>query len=120
MAMPLRPNEPISGPAAAALLGVGLGLLALALSHVVSEASSAFKQSMQALGNAWIPGAQGIGPYAGKETVGLLVWLLSWFGLHLVLRRREVNLTIVGVVTLVLVGLATTLLWPPVTHQLIH
>ena len=115
-----RPNESTSGPAAAALLGVGLGLLALALSHVASEASAAFRQAMQALGNAWIPGAQGIGPYSGKETVGLLVWLLSWFALHLTLRRREVSLVVAGTVSFLLIGVATTLLWPPIIHLLIH
>ena len=115
-----RSDEPTSGPAAAALLGMGLGLLALALAHVASEASAALQQSMQALGNAWIPGAQGIGPYSGKETVGLFVWLLSWLALHLTLRRREVSLVAAGVVSFLLVGLATTHLWPPVTHLLVH
>lgn len=114
------PPPPLpTGPAAAALLATGLGLLALGISHVLSEASVVFKSAMQALGNAWMPGASGIGPYSGKETVGLLVWLIGWMVLHAVLRRREVSLVAAGALTFILVGLATTILWPPVTHLLI-
>ena len=108
-----------SGPAAAALLATGLGLFALSLSHVFSEASTTFKNAMQALGNVWMPGASGIGPYSGKETAGLLVWLISWAVLHAVLRKREVSLVAAGTGTVVLVGLATTILWPPVIHLLV-
>jgi hypothetical protein len=105
-----------TGPGAAALISAGLGLLAMAISHVAAEVSVSFKGAMQALGNSWIPGAPGIGPYAGKETVGLLVWLLSWAILHVLLRRRQVSVVAAGVASLLLIGVATTLLWPPVTH----
>ena len=108
-----------TGPAAAAVLGAGLGLVTLAISHVLSEASEPFKSGMQTLGNLWMPGAQGIGPYSGKETVALVVWLFTWTVLHGVFRKRDVNLTLVGVIALLLVGIATTLLWPPVTHLLV-
>lgn len=107
-----------TGPAAAALVGTGLGLVALGLSHVLSERSEAITHAMQSLGNLWMPGAAGIGPYSGKETVALLVWLLSWGVLHGVLRTREVNLVMTSLLMLVLVGVATTILWPPVTHLL--
>ena len=108
-----------TGPAAAAILAVGLGLLALGMSQVLAEASEAIKHALQALGNLWMPGAQGIGPYSGKETAALVVWLVSWVLLHAALRKREINLIIAGTITLLLVGLATTILWPPVTHFLI-
>ena len=109
-----------TGPAAAALLAAGLGLLALGASQLFSEAAPAFKDAMQALGNAWMPGAPGIGPYSGKETVGLLVWLLSWACLHAAWRKREVNLVATGAVMLALLGIATTILWPPVTGWFAH
>jgi hypothetical protein len=109
-----------TGPAAAALIAMGLGLLALGVCQVLSEASEAFKQTMQSLGNLWMPGAPGIGPYSGKETAALLVWLISWGLLDALLKKRDVNLVTVGVVTLALVGLATTILWPPITHLLLH
>ncbi len=108
-----------TGPAAAALLAAGLGLLALGLSHVFSEASVPFKDAMQALGNAWMPGASGIGPYSGKETVALLVWFSSWVALHTAWRKRDVSLVAAGIWTFMLIGLATTILWPPVTHVLV-
>lgn len=109
-----------TGPAAASLLAVGLGLLALGVSQVLSEASVSFKGAMQTLGNLWIPGAAGIGPYSGKETVALLTWLLSWAALHLLLRKREVKLVIAGAATFLLIGFATTILWPPVTELFVH
>ena len=113
------PTHLPTGPAAAALLAAGLGLLSLSLSHVLSEVSTGFKNTMQTLGNFWIPGALGIGPYSGKETVGLLVWLISWTALHAAFRRREVSLVVAGIWTFVLVGLATTILWPPILHLLV-
>ena len=114
------PRHLTTGPAAAALLAAGLGLLALGASQLFSEAAPAFKDAMQTLGNAWMPGAPGIGPYSGKETVGLLVWLLSWACLHAAWRKREVNLVATGAVMLVLLGIATTILWPPVTGWFAH
>ena len=109
-----------SGPAVAALLSVGIGLLALALSHVGSEVSGSFKNTMQALGNLWIPGAKGIGPYSGKETAALLTWLGGWLLLHLLLRKRELSIMLSAIVSLLLIGTATTLLWPPVTEIVVH
>lgn len=105
-----------TGPAAAAVLSAGLGLLTLGIAQLLSEVSEAFKHAMQTLGNLWIPGASGIGPYSGKETVALIVWLASWSVLHLLLKKRDVNLMTAGVTALGLVGVATTLLWPPITH----
>ena len=119
MATTSSPTHLPTGPAAAALLAAGLGLLALGLSHVLSEASTAVKNAMQMLGTLWIPGAPGIGPYSGKETVGLLVWLVSWAALHVVLRKRDIDLVATGIWAFVLVGLATTILWPPVIHILV-
>ena len=108
-----------SGPALAAVLAASLGVLALAMAHVMSEVFVSCKTTMQSLGNLWMPGAAGIGPYSGKETVALLVWLGSWALLHVVWKRRELSVGRVGAVALILVGVATTLVWPPVTELLI-
>ena len=117
----MRPGgDKPTGPAAAVLLSVGVGLLALAGSHLLAEYSDAGKNWVAAWGKAWMPGAAGIGPYSGKETLALLAWLGSWFLLHLLLRRRNVNLTAAGVLFLVGIGLATTLLWPPVIEKALH
>ena len=108
-----------SGGAAAALISSSLGLMALALSHLASEASSSVKEFVLGLGKLWMPGAQGIGPYSGKETIALLVWIVSWIILHMTLRKREVSILGSAILWLVGLGVATTLLWPPVVHWVI-
>ena len=113
-------EAPPSGPACAAVLAAALGVAALALAHVLSEASDAFKSAMQSLGNVWMPGAAGIGPYSGKETIALLVWLISWAVLHAIWKRRELSVGRLGAVALLLIGMATTLIWPPVTGLFVH
>jgi len=109
-----------TGIAAAALLAVSLGTLTLAVSHLVAEFSPAGKNWVHAWGKAWMPGAQGIGPYSGKETLALVAWLASWILLHLWMRRRDVNLAAAGTLFLIGIGLATTLLWPPATEAVLH
>lgn len=113
-------TEKPTGIAAAAILACAVGSLALAASHLLAEYSDAGKNWVHAWGKAWMPGAQGIGPYSGKETLALLAWLGSWDLLHLLLRRRNVNLTASGILFLLGIGLATTLLWPPVIEKVLH
>ena len=108
-----------TGAAAAAYLSASLGILALAVSHLLSEKSESLKNAVHNLGKLWIPGAEGIGPYSGKETIQLLVWLSSWIVLHIWLRRKAVSVRGTGVLFLVILGIATTLLWPPVVHLLL-
>lgn len=116
----MNANEKPTGIASAALLASAVGLLALAASHLLAEYSVTGKEWVHAWGKAWMPGAQGIGPYSGKETLALLVWLGSWGVLHLWLRRRNVNLIASGALFLIGIGLATTLLWPPATEAILH
>ena len=113
-------NEDSTGPACAALIAAALGPLTLAISHLAAEYSEAGKAWVYQWGKAWMPGAEGIGPYSGKETLALVVWLGSWVLLHLWLHRRQASLAKSGVLFLVGIGLATTLLWPPVTGQVLR
>lgn len=113
-------SEKPTGIAAAALWAAAIGLLVLAMSHIGAGVSSAGKEWVHHWGRIWMPGAERIGPYSGKETLAGLAWVLSWIGLHLGLRRRAVDLTLAGFLFLVCVGVATTLLWPPVTESVIH
>lgn len=113
-------NEKPTGIAAAAILAAAAGLLTLAAGHLLAEYSRAGKEWVHAWGKAWMPGAQGIGPYSGKETLALIAWLGSWVLLHLWLRRKKVSLTASGILFLIGIGLATTLLWPPVTEAVLH
>jgi polyferredoxin len=106
------------GVAVAALMAAMLGLLALAVVNVFTAASKPFNAWVHAVGKLWMPGAEGIGPYSGKETISLVVWLGSWVLLHYALRGRDMKLSVWLVVFLVGIGVATTLIWPPVFEYL--
>jgi hypothetical protein len=108
------------GAAQAALLSSMLGILALALVNLGTEISKAFQTRVHNLGMLWMPGAEGIGPYSGKETISLVVWLASWFLLHRLLRAKEWNHQAVIAFFLMGIACATTLLWPPVFSLLAH
>ena len=113
-------HEKPTGIAAAAILSAALGLLTVAGSHILAECSEAGNAWVHNVGKAWMPGAQGIGPYSGKETLALIAWLGSWALLHLALRRKNVNLGFYGTLFLIGLGVATTLLWPPITATVVH
>ncbi len=106
------------GAAQAAILSAMLGTLSIGLVNLGTEVSNSFKEWVHHAGKIWMPGAEGIGPYSGKETLALIVWLGSWFLLHRLLRKREWKQALVIIVFLTGVGLATTLVWPPVFHIL--
>jgi hypothetical protein len=107
-----------SGIAVAALMGALIGMLTLAMVNVFTAASPAFTAWVHGIGKLWMPGAEGIGPYSGKETMAAIAWLVSWALLHVGLRTRELNLSRWLIVFLLGVGAATTLIWPPVFEYL--
>jgi len=117
-AWPPKPRTMPSGAAVAALMAAMLGMLALAVVNVFTAASKPFNTWVHDVGKLWMPGAAGIGPYSGKETIALLVWLGAWVLLHYALRGREMRLSTWLVVFLAGVGVATTLIWPPVFEYL--
>lgn len=102
------------GAAQAAFLAAMIGCLTLSLVNLGTEMSEVFKTQVHNIGKLWIPGAAGIGPYSGKETIALVAWLLSWYLLHRSLRTKEWDNQVVMTVFLVGIACATTLLWPPV------
>ena len=108
-----RPRRP-TGEAVAALLAAGIAMLTLALVNQLTAGSPAFNNWVHSIGKLWRPGAAGIGPYSGKETLSVVAWLVSWAILHPVLRARELALSRWLVVFLVMVAVATTFIWPPV------
>ena len=115
----VRPQRP-TGEAVAALLAAGIGMLGLALVNQIAELSEPFAGWLHGLGKMWMPGASGIGPYSGKETLALVGWLVSWAILHPMLRAREMNMSRWLVVFLVMVAVATTFIWPPVYTHFAH
>jgi len=103
-----------SGVAVAALLAAMTGMLALAAVNQFTAISPAFNTWVHSVGKLWMPGADGIGPYSGKETLAALAWLVSWVGLHFALRDKELSISRWLMTFLVGVGIATTWIWPPV------
>lgn len=115
---PVPARHRASGPAVAAIVSAVLGLITLALVNLGTQASKAFNAWVHGIGKLWMPGAEGIGPYSGKETLSLAVWVGSWILLHLALRNRDPNLGRWLVIFLIGIGIATTLLWPPIFEYL--
>lgn len=104
-----KPN----GMAVAAFLSSMIGLLVMGIVNVGTEASDAFNNWVLSVGQLWIPNAQGIGPYSGKETFLLLGWLLSWVVLHFTMRKRDIKLWAPVMVFVVGMALATLFIYMP-------
>ena len=90
-----------------------IGLLTMGIVHTATDASTSFSNWVLSVGKLWIPNAQGIGPYSGKEIFLLIGWLLSWTVLHLLLRKRDLKLAAPVVVFVVGMALATLLIYTP-------
>ncbi len=88
-----------SGPVVAVSLSVLLAFLTLMVSHHISRLTPGLDKLVHSYGY-WIPGSQGRGPdgsigsYSGKETLALLVWLLSWGLFHGLWRKQEFSLRV--------------------------
>ena len=89
-----KPN----GPVAAAVLAAGIGALVLAILTVWAEASEGFKASIEY--------DLEVGPLAGKTIWATVAYLGSWAILGVALRKREVDLRKVMILTGVLIALA--------------
>ncbi len=101
-AKPRLPN----GAAIAALYGGVIGLLVLGISNIYADLDPGFSKAITL--NA------GIGPYSGKELLMFVAWVVSWVVLHAILRKREANLKRWFGIFLVLLLVATLLVWPPI------
>ena len=106
------------GIAVAAFLSAFIGTFTLAVVNVFTAASKDFNAWVHGVGKLWMPGAQAIGPYSGKETLALIAWLGSWIILHVALRRKDLDVGRWFIVFMVGLGIATTLIWPPVFEHL--
>lgn len=96
-----KPN----GPVAAAMLATGIGILVLGILTTLSEASEGVHEFLEF--------SERVGPLSGKTILATGAFLLSWGGLHAVLRERELpwRTLIVALGALVAIGLVLT--FPP-------
>jgi hypothetical protein len=109
-----------SGMAAAALISGGIGAVMMMVSHHISDTNKPFETFLHKTIGAWIPGAVNpdpmwgnIGSYAGKETVMLVGWLVSWAILHLMLRDKQVKPRTIFFWLISLYTVATAMSWHP-------
>jgi hypothetical protein len=108
-----------SGPAAAVFVSAGIGAFGMMVSHHLSDTSKEREAFLKVLGN-WIPGANNpdklwgnIGSYAGKETVLLLSWIVSWIVLHQLWKHRQIKANTVFFYFFLLFVAATAMSWHP-------
>lgn len=109
----------VSGPAAAALISTGIGPLLMMVSHHLADTSKERENIIWVIGS-WIPGSHNpnkmwgdIGPYAGKETILLLGWLVSWAILHRLWRHRNIKPKTMFFWFFALLIVTTIMSWPP-------
>ena len=115
----LRPN----GEAIAALMSPMFGLIAFSIANYIWEATRwdplRDVTPLYLKIGSWIPYYSKIGPYAGKETILLVVWLATWLVLHLVLRKKELRVLPWAIAFMIGIAFAALLLWPPFTEIMI-
>ncbi|MBI3538267.1 MAG: hypothetical protein HY070_12015 [Chloroflexi bacterium] len=107
-----------SGPAIAAFMSAALGLFTMALANLTQEAVAGFDQTLLAIGS-WIPNYKGIGPYSGKETIMVVVWLGTWAIMNFAFRKKDFAVRAWTILFIVLIGVSALLFWPPFWHILL-
>jgi hypothetical protein len=95
-----------NGPAAAAILASGIGSALYGVIVLLAESVPAVHDFTNLNSD--------VGPLSGKTTFGVLAWLIVWGALHALWRRKNVGFARVFTATLVLIGLALALTFPPV------
>ena len=95
----------LNGPGAAAILSASIGWFVLGVLALAGDAAI----SVAHLLNVWKP----TGPLSGVTTGAIAIWLLAWLLLAKVWRRRDVNMTVVGAASAVLIVGGLLLTFPP-------
>jgi hypothetical protein len=93
-----------NGAGLAAVLAAGLGAFAMGLLVILNEAEIFAAPSL------YVP----VGGLSGRSTLAVVAWLVAWATLHVRWRGREFSVSRVLTWTLVLVGLAIVMTFPPV------
>lgn len=101
-----------NGPAAAALLAGGIAAVAYGIFIILAE-------SIASVGNAlnWYNPA---GNLSGKTGMMIIVWLISWAGLHSQWKEKDVDFRKISTIALILLVVGVLLTVPPVFDFFIH
>jgi hypothetical protein len=97
----MKPN----GPVAAVMLAAGIGTLVLGILTVLSEASEGIHEFLEF--------SERVGPLSGKTIFAAIAFVVSWGGLHMALRDREVEWRPVTIALIALVAIGLVLTFPP-------
>lgn len=89
----------------AVTIAAGIGALVLGILTLLSEASEGVHEFLEF--------SERVGPLSGKTVFGTAAFLLSWGGLHVALRDRELDWRPAIGVFLVLLAAALVLTFPP-------
>ncbi|MCZ7526519.1 MAG: hypothetical protein M5U14_09185 [Acidimicrobiia bacterium] len=80
------PDKP-DGPAAATMVAAGIGIFVLGLLTTLAAASESVADFL-----ADFQGSVGVGPLAGKTTLAMIAWLVSWAALGALWWRKDVDI----------------------------
>lgn len=98
--------SPPNGPGAAAVLAAGVGCFTLGVVAVLADKLPRFARLL----NLYPP----TGPLSGVSTSAIIVWLAVWAVLHLLWRKRNVELHTTTRIALMLLACGALLTFPPV------
>ncbi len=84
---PLNLADKPDGPGAAAMIAAGVGIFVLGLLTTLAVISAGVKSFL-----LWWEWGQGVGPLAGKSTLAVLAWIVVWFILDRMWRKKDVEL----------------------------
>ena len=92
-----------------AFLASSFGVLALAIVNFITDLTGG---NPGPVGKA-ITLHPGIGPYSGKQTISIAVWLISWLVLYKIFADKDIDEQKLFWLTFFIYILATLLIFPP-------
>ena len=105
MSMSQTSNEIPNGAGAAAILGAGIGCAAIGVLAFWGDASDSMGKTL----NFYNPS----GTLSGVTSIGILIWLVAWFGLNQMWRGKTVEIMKINVVAFALLAVGFLLTFPP-------
>ena len=105
MSMSHTTDELPNGAGGAAILGAGIGCAAIGVLAFWGDASASMGKTL----NFYNPS----GTLSGVTTIGILVWLVAWFGLHQIWRDKTVAMMKVNIWSFALLAVGFLLTFPP-------